>query len=109
LFMAGARLAEATARLVAAGKPGETPAAVIARATLPDQQVVVATLDRIAALAEAAAIGAPALVVVGPTVALRAQLANLHDLAAFTLERGGADRADRADDAARALATGSPS
>ncbi len=80
LFMAGARLAEVTARLVAAGKRGDTPAAVIARATLPDQQVLVAPLAQLAAEAAAMVLGSPALVVVGPTVALHAQLAGLRAL-----------------------------
>jgi uroporphyrin-III C-methyltransferase len=77
LFMAAGRLADVALRLCAAGKAADTPAAVIARATLPDQQVIVAPLERLAALAARAQVATPALIVVGPTVALRAQLAGL--------------------------------
>jgi uroporphyrin-III C-methyltransferase len=77
LFMAAGRLAEVTGRLMAAGKAGTTPAAVVARATLADQRVVVAPLAELAAAASAAAIATPAIVIVGPTVALRAHLAGL--------------------------------
>ena len=76
LFMAGARLADIAARLCAAGRAPTTPAAVIARATLPDQQVTVTTLAGLADVA-AAGVASPALLVVGATVALRAQLAHL--------------------------------
>ena len=74
LFMAAGRLADVTARLIGAGKDATTPAAVIARATLPDQRVVVAPLAGLAAAAALADLGSPALIVVGPTVALHARL-----------------------------------
>ena len=47
-FMGLARLEELAAGLIAHGRPGSTPAAVIASGTLPEQRVVVAPLDRIA-------------------------------------------------------------
>ena len=84
LFMAAGRLTDVAARLLDAGKPPSTPAAVIARATLPDQQVVTAPLD---GLAEAArGLTTPALVVVGPTVLLHARLAGLRSLGAWATQ-----------------------
>ena len=52
--------------------PGSTPAAVISRGTLPDQEVVVATLATLPAAADG--LRSPALLVVGEVVALRERL-----------------------------------
>jgi len=57
--------------LVAAGRPGETPAAVVSKATRPDQRVVVGTLANIAARVRAEVLEAPALLLVGEVVARR--------------------------------------
>ncbi|CAA9225719.1 MAG: Precorrin-2 oxidase @ Sirohydrochlorin ferrochelatase activity of CysG / Uroporphyrinogen-III methyltransferase, partial [uncultured Corynebacteriales bacterium] len=74
LLMALDRLGPAAAALVARGRPGDTPVAVVRRATLPDQQVLVATLDTVAAEVARAGLRPPAVVVVGRVVALREQL-----------------------------------
>ena len=66
------RIAE---RLRAAGRAHDEAAAVIARATLPTQQVVQGTLADIAARAEDAGLQAPAITVVGPVAELRDTLA----------------------------------
>ena len=66
LFMSLGRLSRVAAGLVAAGLPAETPAAVVSNGTLPEQQVVTATLARIADDAER--LPSPALVVVGDVV-----------------------------------------
>ena len=73
LFMGLARLRELAEGLVRAGLPRDTPAAVISRGTLPDQEVVTASLDRIADAA--AGLPGPALVVVGDVVGIAARLA----------------------------------
>jgi uroporphyrinogen III methyltransferase/synthase len=62
-------LGDLAQRLIASGRDGATPAAVIERATLPGQRTVRAPLARIAAAATAAGLRAPAVVVVGPTAA----------------------------------------
>ncbi len=77
LFMAGARLAEATQALQAAGRSAETPAAVVEAGTWKHQRVVEGTLSTIALRASQASVGSPALLVVGEVVALRQQLAPL--------------------------------
>jgi len=57
--------------LIAGGRAGETPAAVVQNATLPNQRVLVSTLDSLAADAETAGMGSPAVVVIGEVVRLR--------------------------------------
>jgi uroporphyrin-III C-methyltransferase len=58
--------------LLAEGFAPSTPAAVVSRGTLPEQEVVVAELGELAAAAEG--LEAPALVVVGEVVLLRDRL-----------------------------------
>lgn len=75
LYMASRALAANLARLVALGRPASTPAAWIAGATRPEQQVEVGTLGTLAARVAARQPGdAPALLVVGEVVGLRARL-----------------------------------
>ncbi len=74
LFMAGRKLAEATAALVREGKSASTPAAIVEAGTWEGQRVIEGTLGDIAGLAAAAQVGSPALLVVGEVVRLRSQL-----------------------------------
>jgi uroporphyrin-III C-methyltransferase len=71
-FMGLAALPALTRGLVAAGKPPDTPAAVISRGTTSEEETVVAALDTIAEAT--ASLPGPALVVVGDVVALRETL-----------------------------------
>ena len=69
-------------RLIAAGRAAGTPAAVIHRGTTAAQEIVTGTLGDIAA--RAARLQAPAVIVIGQTVALRPPLsAPLTDLLAL--------------------------
>jgi uroporphyrinogen III methyltransferase/synthase len=61
--------------LIAAGRDGSEPAAVIERGTLPGQRTVSSTLEGIAGAAEEAGIKPPAVTVVGPVAARREQIA----------------------------------
>jgi uroporphyrin-III C-methyltransferase len=79
VFMGLEAVAEVCDRLRAEGIPASMPAAVISRATLPDQRVVEATLATLPAAAEGVA--GPALLVVGEVVALRARLVELAEAA----------------------------
>ena len=74
LYMGLRNLEAVAAALMRAGLPGGTPAAVIASATLPQQRVLVSSLERIAAEAQAADLAAPALVVIGDIVNTRQQI-----------------------------------
>lgn len=75
VLMGGSRLRQLTRSLVLAGRPGSTPAAVVASATRPEQRHVVATLESIADAAGHAGIGTPAVLVVGEVARLAELLA----------------------------------
>jgi uroporphyrinogen III methyltransferase/synthase len=74
-YMGVKRLAENAAALIEAGRDPEHPAAAIERGTWPGQRTVSATLGTIAAAVEREAVGAPALIVIGPVAARRDRLA----------------------------------
>ena len=74
-LMVAGRLGEICTRLVDAGRPPETPAAVVRWGTTAAQALVVATLATISAAVEQAALQPPALLVVGHVVDLHATLA----------------------------------
>ena len=71
-FMGGAVLGRLAERLIEEGKPASTPAAVVSRGTLEDEQVVVAPLGAIGAAARD--LPTPALVVIGEVVSVREAL-----------------------------------
>jgi uroporphyrinogen III methyltransferase/synthase len=73
LLMAAERLGEVCAQLVAAGRPADQPAAVIASASTAAQRVVTGTLAELAA--RDPDIDPPATLVCGPSVALAGPLA----------------------------------
>jgi uroporphyrinogen III methyltransferase/synthase len=75
VYMGVRQLGAIAERLLAAGRDGDEPAALIERGTLPDQRVVVATLATIAKRAAEEAVRAPAIAVFGPVAALRERLA----------------------------------
>lgn len=74
VFLMGlSRLERITRRLMAAGKPAETPAAVLSGGNAPHPAAVRGTLEDIAAKARAAGVQAPAVIVVGDVAALELQ------------------------------------
>ncbi|MCU0831199.1 MAG: uroporphyrinogen-III C-methyltransferase [Rhizobiaceae bacterium] len=74
MYMAIKHLDVIAARLIAAGRKADEPAAVIASAATPRQQVLETVLSRLAQDAAESAIEPPAIVVVGDVVRLRAGL-----------------------------------
>jgi uroporphyrinogen III methyltransferase/synthase len=64
-----------TVALIAAGKPADTPAAIVHRCSLPDQSVIASTLGRVADEIAASGMRPPAIVVVGEIAARAA----IHD------------------------------
>jgi uroporphyrin-III C-methyltransferase len=76
LYMGLHNLHGIAVRLMRGGLAADTPAAVIASATLPQEQVLVSSLGRIAADARAANLAAPAIVVIGEVVRTRQELLN---------------------------------
>jgi uroporphyrin-III C-methyltransferase len=71
LYMAMKHLGRITAALIAGGRPPDDPVAIVQDATLPSMRVLETTLGQAASAAEAAGIGAPAIVCVGRNVLLR--------------------------------------
>jgi uroporphyrin-III C-methyltransferase len=69
-FMGGAGAKRLAQRLIEHGMPASTPAALISRGTLPDEEVVVSPLGAVSATART-----PALLVIGDVVAVRETLA----------------------------------
>ena len=67
-------LPEIVARLLAAGRPGDTPAAVVQEGTLPTQRVVTACLAELPAAVADAGVCSPAVIVVGSVVSVRERL-----------------------------------
>jgi uroporphyrin-III C-methyltransferase len=74
LYMALKHLGAIAGRLMAAGKPGDEPVAIVIKAAMPEQQVVETTLASAAADAEEHRLEPPAVIAVGPVVRLRAGL-----------------------------------
>ena len=74
VYMGVRQLLAITEQLIAGGRPGTEPAALVQRGTLPDQRSVAATLATIADVGREAGIKAPAIAVFGPVAALGANL-----------------------------------
>ncbi|WP_109613053.1 uroporphyrinogen-III C-methyltransferase [Pseudaminobacter salicylatoxidans] len=74
IYMGLTHMAETVAELLAAGLPGETPAALVENASLPEERTVTTTLGKLVEAAERENVVSPALIVVGGIVAMRAEL-----------------------------------
>jgi precorrin-4 methylase len=71
IFLSAALIDEVVAELIAGGCPPETPAAVVYRATWPDEQIVRTCLAELALAMRAAGITRQALVLVGEALRRR--------------------------------------
>src|SRR5262245_11376275 len=74
LLMAVAHLDAISTELIKRGRAATTPVAVIRDGTLPDQDVLVSTLEHVAADATRLQVKPPAVVVIGDVVGLRERL-----------------------------------
>ncbi len=83
IVMGMRNLEEIAAKLLASGLDPATPAAVVMDGALPTQRVVEAPLAELVARTRAAGLAAPAVVVVGQVVRLRAELAWFERLPLF--------------------------
>jgi uroporphyrin-III C-methyltransferase/precorrin-2 dehydrogenase/sirohydrochlorin ferrochelatase len=70
LLMGMDTLAEIAKELIEHGRPADTPAAAIHRATLPDQRVIRGELGTLADAVRHAGLSAPSVVVIGAVAAL---------------------------------------
>lgn len=84
LYMALKHLPSIVARLIASGRSGNEPVAIVSNASTPRQQVVISSLDQI--VGASATVETPAIVVIGPVVRLRAGLDWLGALAGRPLD-----------------------
>jgi uroporphyrin-III C-methyltransferase/precorrin-2 dehydrogenase/sirohydrochlorin ferrochelatase len=76
-----ARLQELADGLIGAGKAADTPAAVVSRGSLSDQDVVIGRLHEIGDLARG--LPGPAVVVIGDVVSLAERIRARHPSTAF--------------------------
>ncbi|MDZ7781618.1 MAG: siroheme synthase CysG [Halioglobus sp.] len=74
-YMGLVGLPEICAQLVAHGRAGDTPAALVGRATLLEQQVLVGTLSTLPSIVEERQPRAPTLLIIGSVVSLHGDLA----------------------------------
>ena len=75
IYMGFQNLPEICERLVAHGLAARTPAAIVQQGATPNQRVVTGTLETLPALAAAAELHPPTLIIVGEVVRLRERLA----------------------------------
>lgn len=73
-YMGVTTVAQWSEQLLAAGKPAETPAAIVRRCSWPDQETIRCTLGTLAADVAARRLRPPALVIVGPVAALKSRV-----------------------------------
>jgi len=74
IYMGISGLEEISRQLISHGLSGETTAAIVQNATLPEQRCLSATLATLPAAASAAGIASPAIIVIGAVVGLRERL-----------------------------------
>ncbi|HSR53187.1 MAG TPA: uroporphyrinogen-III C-methyltransferase [Acidobacteriota bacterium] len=74
-LMGRGRLHDICQGLMAAGRPSDTPAAIVEKATRPDQRSLVSTLAELPARADQETIATPAVIVVGQVAALAPECA----------------------------------
>ncbi|HET7527859.1 MAG TPA: uroporphyrinogen-III C-methyltransferase, partial [Burkholderiaceae bacterium] len=75
IYMGVATLPIICEQLIRHGLPPSTPAAVVERATRPDERTVDGTLETLPALARVYEVKSPALIVIGGVAAVRSELA----------------------------------
>lgn len=99
-YMGLARIRSICEQLIASGKSPDTPAAVVSRASLPQQRVVSAALCELADATEAQGLQAPSLIVVGECVSQREASSWFESLPLFGLRIGITRPAQQAQEVA---------
>lgn len=79
VYMGLANVAEIAERLIAHGRPAETPVMAISKATRRDEQALVASLGDIATRIKESALESPVLFIIGEVVDLAGSFGNLSD------------------------------
>ncbi|VUD68798.1 Siroheme synthase [Thalassocella blandensis] len=73
-YMGLAGLSTICSKLIEHGKPGDTPAALIERGTLPEQKNHISTLEKLPAYVDSHEVHAPTLLIIGNVVKLHSSL-----------------------------------
>lgn len=103
IYMGVARLRSSCDALIAAGKPRETPSALVHGGSLASQRTITAPLGQLADAVGRSGVGSPAIVVVGEVVDRRAPLAWFERLPLFGRAIVVTRPAGEADGSARLL------
>ena len=74
------------------GYPGDTPVAIVVRATWPDQKILRGTIDTIADVIHAEGVVRQAMIVVGRVLDTDYELSKLYDSSFTTMFRQGNDK-----------------
>jgi len=74
IYMGLAHLPQIVRDLVAAGRPEETPVAIVEHGTTPRQRNIVTTIGELQQAVDRHAIASPAMLIIGPVVALAEEL-----------------------------------
>lgn len=99
VYMGVTKAPEWTRGLLAAGKPPDTPVAIVRRASLPDQVVIQTTLaDTVTTLTPASKVRPPVIMIVGPVAALGPTLAWFEKRPLFGQKVAITRAADQADE-----------
>ncbi len=86
ILMGMQKLAEITAQFAAQGK-AQTPAMIIQNGSLPDEKVVLGTVDTLAEEARKAGMGSPAIIVIGEVVRLHPDYVREYALYEYAQQR----------------------
>jgi precorrin-4/cobalt-precorrin-4 C11-methyltransferase len=92
VFLSTGMLEELSEELMAGGYPSDTPAAIVYKATWPEQKIVRCTVGNLAESVHAAGITKTALIVVGDFLGTRYERSKLYDPTFTTEFRKGADQ-----------------
>jgi uroporphyrin-III C-methyltransferase len=87
IYMGVATLPIVCEELIRHGLPPATPAAVVERATRPDERTIDGTLETLPALTRVHGVKAPALIVIGAVAQLHAVLAPMTERSAHAAQR----------------------
>ena len=91
IFLSVHAIEKVMATLKEGGYPGDTPVAIVARATWPDQRIFRGTIDTIADILHKAGVVRQAMIVVGKVLDTDYDLSKLYDSKFTTMFRKGTD------------------
>ena len=91
IFLSVQAIDQVMSTLKEGGYPGDTPVAIVARATWPDQRIFRGTIDTIADILHQAGVVRQAMIVVGKVLDTDYELSKLYDSKFTTMFRKGTD------------------